>query len=193
MRSLASVNRGFTLLEVMVAMLITSMIMTITYSSLKQILRGDELMTAREEQIQQWMHLQTLLQRDAGFLKGGSAAAFQLFNEGFKAQYDGSVVPNMRLGPQVGIEYSWDKQASSNEDEGDQISWQRNLYSPYDETPVLPLQIVLDQGLERVQYELMVENNWIQPDAFVQGSIRALRWTFQWSLIGEWQLVIPVS
>lgn len=178
---------GFTLLEVLVAVALAAIILAITYGALSQVLKADETARQRQEQLQQWLFIQRLLLREGSLIMPGRAAAFELAEDELMGRYQGAVIPGMRMGAELTIRYHWEST------EENSVRWVRDFQASREEAANEIWRVSVGEGLQQVRYEVLTRNGWIAPEDFVAGSIRALRWYFNWSLIGEWQLIVPVE
>lgn len=169
-----------------VALFIVAMIMTLTYGLLKQLLDSDERYGRRALQLRDQLVIQRTLVGDLARALPGKEAALKLDRDGFGLRLSGDVLPSYSLGSAVEVRYSWPQEAG-------EFQWRRGFIGAFDGEPLEGWQFAIADGLEQVRYRLRVGRDWIQPEAYVEGTVRAVEWVFSWSEIGEWRVVAPLG
>ena len=175
---------GFTLLELLIALALASLILVGVYQVVDGAVAQRRVLEEHREALQLWLHLRRLLRRDweMRVVDKDALLVFKAGELAFPAL--GSVVGG-RLGPRVFVRYLW-KPAS----QGEGVMWQRRvvpLNGREGERGVLTLGIT--ENLRTMQVTLLDQEGWKRPDEERVVPLRAVQWRFAWNNFGEWRMI----
>lgn len=177
-------QRGFTLLELMVALAITSMLLVGLYQVVDSTRRGQQILEQRQEQLHLWITLKRLLRRDLEQLVATPEESIVFTEGGLILQCRGGVVPGRSLGPRVDVRYSWESLL-----EGEGLVWRRDMVASVSGVTESGLNMRVDEGLLSVVFSIHDKTDWKDSGQEMEPPFRAFRWVFTWSHLGEWELI----
>lgn len=191
---------GFTLLEMLVALAIASLILLGVYRVVEGTASRQKILAERQERVQLWFYLRRLLRRDVEALQGDDAKAVTFDADGgLTLLVSGGVVPGWRLGPRVAVHYRWEPLAAGEAgferwrgaDDGDEagLRWVREVRPPDGGDGEPGLNVTLETALREVRWEILDQDGWKPLGEGAKPPFLALRWQFRWADIGEWTLV----
>ncbi len=178
-------GRGFTLLELLIAMAVGALIMAATYTMISDTLRVQDDIKVRAGELADMHYMRRTLLKDILALRPAAEGHknIRIDHDSLELRCRGDVLVGMPLGPEVWVRYAWFKQDGK-------LIFIRQLNSL--NAGGIPLYNVRITGLRKVSYELMGKNGrWQRPDDFTGGEPIAVRWHFYWLELGRWDLIIP--
>ena len=183
---------GFTLLELLVALAITSIVLAGVYRVVDGTAHNQRILEQRQEQLHLWMYVRRLLQSDWAQRLDPSDKSLLLGRreesdtppDSVTLHCSGSVVPGRALGARVEVSYIWEKNLDN---EG--VSWVREVRSQGQSREVPALNFRIGEGLESVTFAVLDKEGWKRPDETMEPPLRAVRWQLHWSMIGSWTLI----
>lgn len=187
---------GFTLLELLVALAMASMILMGVYRVVDGAANGQRFLEKRQEQLHLWMHVRRLLRRDLehrltfsdadlvlGAVEGVTERSTSVTLHG-----TGGVVPGHLLGPVVDVHYTWEETP-----DGAGVIWMRAVRVPDSERKPSGLNLRISEGLEAVAFSVLDKSGWKDLEDEMEPPLRAVRWQFRWSILGSWTLVLALT
>ncbi|MBF0147677.1 MAG: prepilin-type N-terminal cleavage/methylation domain-containing protein [Magnetococcales bacterium] len=178
-------KHGFTLLEALIALSMTAFILSGVYQVINRTMIHMQTLEQRAEALHLWIHLRRQLGRDLEHLITGPPDPMVL--EGEEAlilRCSGDIVPDWNLGPLVEVVYRWKK----NRKPGG-MTWERWVQPLGRGRNEAIKTLTIDQDLNRVDFALLDDGGWHPFGESAQPPWRAIRWRFEWSMIGEWVLL----
>lgn len=178
---------GFTLLEVLVAVAIGVLLVAASYTLIGNAAALQGRSEERARQLQDLLYLKRILQRDMMALLestedqpsiSGKDAALTL-------RCSGEVVNRMALGPQVTVRYSWKEVPGG-------MIFERTPLSAAGKT-LAAYRLRINDGVERVDYELLDQTGWKKPYESTTPPVRAIRLFLEWSDLGRWEMVFSAN
>lgn len=178
-------ERGFTLLELLVALAIAALILLGVYRVVDGTASRQRSLETRQERLQLWFYLRRLLRRDVEALSGNGAEEIALDGDGgVTLRVSGRVLPDWRLGPQVAVRYRW----SEDPDTGG-VAWSRTVTALEGGDGEKGLELAVTEGLREVTFEVLDKNGWAALGEGAEPPFLAVRWQFRWEDIGDWASV----
>lgn len=194
-RANAKSNQGFTLLEVLIAMMIFSLMSVMAYTGLSTVIRGNEVITAKEESLKELQRTMMFLERDmrqlvprprtTGFNERAKAFDYGLDSEGL-VEFSRAGNPNP-----IGLKRSSLQRVRYDLEEK---TLTRKSWALVDHIDLEPTQMELLNEVESFELRLLDQNdewqeNWrdeVQVPKAVEINIEHKRW-------GKISRLIPVQ
>ncbi len=178
-------GRGFTLLELLIAMAVGALIMAATYTMISDTLRAQKDIAARAGELADMHYMRRTLLKDILALRPAAEGRknIRIGRDSLELRCRGDVqIGGMPLGPEVWVRYAWFRLSGK-------LIFTRQLNSL--DAGGISLYDVRIKGLRKVSYELMgKDGRWQRPDDFTGGEPVAVRWHFYWLKLGRWDLVM---
>ena len=176
------------------ALAISSIILMGVYRVVDGTANGQRLLEQRQEQMHLWIYLRRLLQRDLqqrldlsdAAIILGTAASSPASRTSITLHCSGGVVPGRVLGPGVDVSYIWEENP-----DGEGMIWVREVRASGSGQMQQGLNMRVTEGLEAVTFSVLDSDSdsWKNLDEELKRPLRAVRWQFRWSMIGEWTLL----
>jgi len=189
------VDAGFTLIEVLVAMAISTLLITAVY---KVVGEGSRLATEleqRQQRLNELLHFRRVMTRDFASLQSleeerdGEIEKHQieLLDSEFRLNVSGSVVRNRQMGPLVHVYYRWGR-----DEEGTETLERRVV--PLGGDPEESKEVIqLSEGITAIQLFHYQQEEWkelsLDED---EKKLRGVRFLIESETFGEWPMLFSL-
>ena len=181
-------KNGFTLLELMVALTIGSIVMTASYVFWINSLEYQKEVEVRSQELRDMLYIRRTMQTDLMALlpKNNDLPSISVNEDNeLVLRCNGRVEWAKNFGPKISVRYRLPGNSS------DTNFFRRPSSDTGEVMPVYDFRI--EQGLKKFHFDFLGKEGWDDPEQVANGSIRAIRLFFSWEHIGDWHIIMPVQ
>ncbi len=178
-------EQGFTLLEILVAVAVSTIVVMASYAVVQNVILFDKNNDSRAAELRDMLYLKRQMQHDLQSIRyDDKSPQIECEEKKLVLKCYGDAAWNMSQGYEVSVSYSW-KQA---ENGGAREVFSRDVLDAEGNT--ITWAGWQSRGkIERVEYELLTEAEWERQIDCSSISPRGIKWKFFCENIGPWELI----
>lgn len=184
-------SKGFTLIEVLVALAISAVLITGVYTVLRQGMGQLGIIEGHDQELHSLFLIRRVIDRDLQSLvalkdpESDKKYRFRIGIDGVVLNCRGSVVADSRLGPLVEVHYRWNS--------GSDALLERRVVGLGGDVELSDEVLYLGQGVQSGSVEIHDGEEWSTAEMVDETKMYGVRFQLDFSQIGVWKLIYPVK